>query len=1356
MLGEKIMFDKIRSNVNDALSKINGYRGTSFNNNTSINNRFVPRNERIINKYDYDDEMNYSDEAFNAFEKNNNVSENARINKLELQEKKMQDDYDKRHSETQFNLGEMSSMGFQSSVNTENLDEQITIVDNNISLYNSYMDILNKEISTLDDFINSIDWLNLGNVFPRMLYDSNVNMKFDDILYILQYLGLEEENINYETYRDNIRNNKYLPYMSEFINGSTLEDYINFNIVNALQIIGDETNFYVDFESKPSEFGGELSEEFLQQNYIYRPGFFNDYYNNTVFRQLSFGIFGELYSEQAKKYAYYSYELGKTIDDLKNDLSLYLGCSVDELSDAFLENKSDDINKWLLSLEKDFYNKKLDDYCKNNNFSLSDLTNYFVEHYKQSIASGVSDSVYRDQFISELIIQLNFDESMLINSTNFKNYKAGVGDYYINYLGSDLICEKYTDVLKNELYNQLMTLRTDYESIKKISEVLEVKKLDLELNKLIDPSDFSEYSKNVPDFILNYNYIGVNTISNPLNEYINNMFLMTDVEKEKFYYFYNKYGSDTALEYYSVIVEELNSRHGLLDTYNWFANNFIDGIEPVNSVFDLTNDKIELLKEKIANKYDDARDMNQLYQDLKLIGHDFIDSFDSFDDGFTGFLSSGVTSAEDFERMYFSMFLSGNKNASMAHEIVSSVGNLIIPMTVSVVNPILGSTLLALSSAGSSYDIARQEGYNFSESLCYGLLTGLSEAAMEKFFGGIPGMSIFDDIPGVKGTLIRTMMEAPEEQSQMFVDLFLRRQILGENAYIDWDEFAKTGVYAMITAGILNGGKLVIDGMEVDLNYISPEVIERAINENDMSILNDYVKLNQNDNIVFSEKSEETIFGESTEISSDVSDDIIQVDGLSAYEAYCFIKDNFSDISKYSFSDDIYVALCKNSEYSFNISNLFESNGWVLTKDSPKIFKNNYILLLKGLENKSIKLSDIDLEFFLDMPSDVLLEFKKYAEPGSMQLQILDGVLFDNVCDKYFNLSESNAYIKGNILNKSINFDEFSYIINSFPDNIKQINFSNLYKYIEDYSLSDINKMIDCIKKSGRDIKLVFPLSREMIDSNFLKGISDLDFIIFSSVGNLTMLTGNEILKTNQNLELYVKDIKESNLSPYEKYIAVYNIVKSFKEYNFYEFDDPLDQKYGDQSRSIYLILENDWMVCVGFANLLSAFLTILDIPSISYCWDEQNHQINYVCIKDEKYGVDTIIKCDSTNDNTFYNILNSSYYEVNQEISAYKTPFDNFLLGVDLDSMNTEEIYNYIIKLDPSLSKYSINDALKIFRDKYFENGINKIQKNDLINAITSVNEFVLGRELTEEEKSKVKFWVFEPIKMFSWDFKK
>ena len=119
-------------------------------------------------------------------------------------------------------------------------------------------------------------------------------------------------------------------------------------------------------------------------------------------------------------------------------------------------------------------------------------------------------------------------------------------------------------------------------------------------------------------------------------------------------------------------------------------------------------------------------------------------------------------------------------------------------------------------------------------------------------------------------------------------------------------------------------------------------------------------------------------------------------------------------------------------------------------------------------------------------------------------------------------------------------------------------------------------------------------------------------------------------------------------LSPYEKFLYAYNITKHYKKYN--EVDEN-DDKFN--SRKLYKIIDNDeYMVCVGYANMFQDLLTKLGINSTTYSvgvdvgfdsldalseYSEDaiskygGHSRVIVNLVDPKYGIDGIYQSDPT-----------------------------------------------------------------------------------------------------------------------------
>ena len=123
------------------------------------------------------------------------------------------------------------------------------------------------------------------------------------------------------------------------------------------------------------------------------------------------------------------------------------------------------------------------------------------------------------------------------------------------------------------------------------------------------------------------------------------------------------------------------------------------------------------------------------------------------------------------------------------------------------------------------------------------------------------------------------------------------------------------------------------------------------------------------------------------------------------------------------------------------------------------------------------------------------------------------------------------------------------------------------------------------------------------------------------------------------------------NLSPYEKFLYAYSIVKHFKKYK--EVNENEDKM---KARKLYSIIDNDeYMVCVGYANLLNDLLSKLEIESTTYSvgvdvgFDKVDvlaenagnaeseyggHSRVIVNLVDPKYGINGIYQSDPTWDN--------------------------------------------------------------------------------------------------------------------------
>lgn len=192
----------------------------------------------------------------------------------------------------------------------------------------------------------------------------------------------------------------------------------------------------------------------------------------------------------------------------------------------------------------------------------------------------------------------------------------------------------------------------------------------------------------------------------------------------------------------------------------------------------------------------------------------------------------------------------------------------------------------------------------------------------------------------------------------------------------------------------------------------------------------------------------------------------------------------------------------------------------------------------------------------------------------------------------------------------------------------------------------NIQRIFDYLKFNNKTYNVrIYVNNRELFrKSNFLEYIpKNINLIIYS---NDYEYTKEEYINEEIKIEKLAKPIRESNLSPLEKYLAIYDIVKKFRLYK----DNNQAQS---ESRNLKYVLEdnNEYIVCVGFANLLRELLNRIDIPNkfihtnIDTSYDDKftieekplnlsGHSRNLIKIDDDKYHIHGYYLADATWDN--------------------------------------------------------------------------------------------------------------------------
>lgn len=353
-----------------------------------------------------------------------------------------------------------------------------------------------------------------------------------------------------------------------------------------------------------------------------------------------------------------------------------------------------------------------------------------------------------------------------------------------------------------------------------------------------------------------------------LGNFAHDLNYMTDEEKKTVIYLFNTEGEKAVNEYLEFKQNEFNNREGLLK-----ASEFL---EKINS-----------------------GDYNGVEQFLMTAKKGTGDGLESFFEGIHNFLGGmdGVMSVEQYEAMYIVSFMSdadidklnnltkeekeklkelkglrSNTFLQGTYEISSSIGNMVVPMAAStlvslVATPaagkVVGNGLMFISSSGNAAESAYQEGFGYYESIYYGMLSGGSEVTLGAFLGGIPALKVLDDLPGIKGYITNMLSEGGEEALQAILDPYLKAQALGVEPEIDWDEVAKSGLYGLITAGLLNGGK-IYEEIDIDVKKLNDtkylKNLEQKIEEyQNKNTSNQTQNIQQKEQTVQLETNKETI-----------------------------------------------------------------------------------------------------------------------------------------------------------------------------------------------------------------------------------------------------------------------------------------------------------------------------------------------------------------------------------------------------------------------------------------------------------------------------------------------------------------
>jgi len=463
----------------------------------------------------------------------------------------------------------------------------------------------------------------------------------------------------------------------------------------------------------------------------------------------------------------------------------------------------------------------------------------------------------------------------------------------------------------------------------------------------------------------------------------------------------------------------------------------------------------------------------------------------------------------------------------------------------------------------------------------------------------------------------------------------------------------------------------------------------------------------------------------------------------------CYSKDGYGTyinplfFAKYK---DKIIKLITETIYSTNLSHLTIPN-WLFSDDLFEYVINNKNI---SVTFKDIKLDDEKIKRLKEHEIDAYLQINGERKQISSKY-----IFLYYTKEKFKSLSELSISLKDL---KDEDFDNLIYL----PDNCEitiKLNSTNELDY-----LNSVKQFLDKLDKLDKNFTIKIKVIRR---SNFKK-------VFDNKYNNLNLIIDNdshdyeydEYIEEEKKLEELVEPIKNANLSPLEKYLGVYNIVKNFKKYKESENNT-------DESRYLRYILNGEYIVCVGYAKLLVELLDKVGIKAITFSTDVDTsyddgftleektvefagHRRVIVSIDDYKYNVHGLYMADPTWDNSLdNNLLNHALMTYDKmQISRRMFSLNNFNIILDIHNFKEfnaqvnfflkkylkrdEEFYSRQTSSYQEIVLKSYKDVCNsiinsIITEECYEEFINLLKdckvENDYINLLTKLGNYLLTR---------------------------
>ena len=265
-----------------------------------------------------------------------------------------------------------------------------------------------------------------------------------------------------------------------------------------------------------------------------------------------------------------------------------------------------------------------------------------------------------------------------------------------------------------------------------------------------------------------------------------------------------------------------------------------------------------------------------------------------------------------------------------------------------------------------------------------------------------------------------------------------------------------------------------------------------------------------------------------------------------------------------------------------------------------------------------------------------------------------------------------------------IGFDAFEVMVDSFNHRVDIVG-----EYDEETTYNIINNYLSD-HPEYKNYPIVIPENINGLNSldELKEKYKDYKNVLVQPSGDLPIPI--EEAESGVNLNNIIEDIKNVELSPLEKIIFIYDLVKEKPYKHEGEEDSSFD------SRSVFRSITGDSIVCLGYANIMESILHRLgyrvlidNLEGLSK--GEPGHARLLVYLKDEKYNVDGVYVIDPTMDsrapgdkyNYLYNYCGLlkpiGFFNENDEINETRDVTTGYFVNHDIDDF--EDMYKIVKK---------------------------------------------------------------------------